>query len=120
MFSWFKVLSFNAKVVAVCGVGLLLIAIIVGVKSCYTSYQIDKTQDAINESKDEITNSQVDQWVEAENAKDAEKAARNASNASETARKEANKVKPQANVSIDEANKNRCKAYPQSRECKGL
>jgi hypothetical protein len=117
MLSWFKGLALTGKAVVILAALSLLFGMGFGVKSCYTSTQINNTQEEINQGREQISNSQVEQWVANENAKDAAKEAERASNASKQAKQAAN-VKPKENVAFEEANKNRCEAYKDSKECK--
>jgi hypothetical protein len=117
MLSWFKGLALTGKAVVILAALALLFGMGFGVKSCYTSTQINNTQEEINQGREQISNSQVDQWAANQNAKDREAEVKKAEQASKQAKQAANE-KPKENVAFEEANKNRCEAYPQSKECK--
>lgn len=85
MLSYFKLLSFNARIVAICGLGLLLILIIVGAKACYTNSQIEKTDKDLQKYEANTANSQVDLWAANQDAKDRERDAQKAQDRQQSA-----------------------------------
>lgn len=103
------------KILVGLGIVTLLVSILY-IQNCRTNQQIENTQEEINQGREAISNSQVDQWAANQNAKDREAEVRRAEERSKKA-KEAAKIEPKDNVEFEEANKNRCEAYPQSREC---
>lgn len=112
-----KLETLKAKLIVA---GILLIVFVVTFWLAYryrVNQQIQQTQESINQGREAISNSQVDEWAANQNAKDREAEVKQAEQRSKKA-KEAAKIKPKENVKFEEANRNRCEAFPDSKECR--
>lgn len=98
------------------GVGLLVFAIIAALfmRSCYDDYRWQKTNDELNKLESNTANSQIDVWADEQNKREANAAAENAAREVDKAREEANAARNNTKpATVDEANRNRCLAYPE-------
>lgn len=97
-----------ARYIAVGLLGAVLVLVIFTARACKSTTDpldpvITETQQNVNHAIDKLVNVNA-------NVKDAE------ANTNK-ARENLNRIKPETNVSIDVANKNRCRAYPSDPGC---
>ncbi|HKX84573.1 MAG TPA: hypothetical protein VJL58_10175 [Pyrinomonadaceae bacterium] len=104
----------NWRYIVAAVVVLVVIGLIIFARSCYTDYQWNKTDGELNQLEGNTANAQVDTWAAEQNKRDAEAEANKAAQDVQAARDEANAARNNTRpATVDEANRNRCIAYPE-------
>lgn len=108
---FFKWCTENYKfVLTILGIIVLILSIIL-VRQCYINRNIDKT-------RDEIIKEQIEANRLERNAKEKERESNVITNKANETLENVNKIESEnKNVSVDEANRNRCKTFPNSNGC---
>lgn len=97
---------------------LLIVSVFFFVRGCYVNYRVNKTQEVINELRKKDAQAEAEARVKANDVNASKIEADKTDKRVENAEKAVEEIQKETGVSVDEATKNLCLAYPGAEICK--